>query len=71
MTDGFFFSFKIVYATDRYCIIMAQAIAPNVPTAYPNTANKTPTGANAGLKAAATTGAEAAPPIFACEPTAT
>jgi hypothetical protein len=32
-------------------------MAPNVPTAYPSTANNTPTGAKEGLKADATTGA--------------
>ena len=40
-------------------------MAPNVPTAYPRTASSTPTGANEGLKAPATIGAEAAPPTFA------
>lgn len=39
--------------------------AQYVPSAYPNTANSTPTGAKAGSTAEATTGAEAAPPIFA------
>ena len=33
-------------------------------------ANKTPIGARDGLKAAATTDAEATPPTLACEPTA-
>lgn len=42
-----------------------QAMAPMVPTAYPNTANNTPTVANEEWKAEATTGAEAAPPTFA------
>ena len=46
-------------------------MAPYVPTAYPNTAIRAPTGANVGLKAEATTGAEAAPPILAWLPTAT
>jgi len=41
-----------------------------VPIVKPNTARRTPTGANAGLNALATIGAEAAPPIFAWEPTA-
>ena len=40
-------------------------MAPTVPTAYPKTASNTPTGANDGLKADATTGAEAAPPTLA------
>ena len=44
--------------------------APYVPKAYPSTAKSTPTGASAGWNAAATTGALAAPPIFAFEPTA-
>ena len=42
-----------------------QSMAPKVPSAYPNTANNTPTGANAGLKAEATIGADAAPPTLA------
>ena len=46
-------------------ISSAQSMAPNVPTAYPSTANKTPTGAKEGLKADATTGADAAPPTLA------
>ena len=37
---------------------MVHIIAPKVPTAYPKTANKTPTGARAGLNALATIGAE-------------
>ena len=48
-----------------------HTMAPTVPTAYPKTANKTPTGARAGENALATMGALAAPPTFACEPTAT
>jgi hypothetical protein len=47
------------------CIISIHIIAPTVPMAYPITASKTPTGANAGEKAEATIGAEAAPPILA------
>ena len=39
--------------------------------AYPSTAKSTPTGANEGSKAEATIGADAAPPTFAWEPTAT
>ena len=46
-------------------------MAPKVPTAYPNTASKTPTGAKEELKAEATIGAEAAPPTLAWLPTAT
>lgn len=53
------------------CIINVHTIAPNVPTAYPKTAKSTPTGANDGLKALATMGADAAPPTFAWLPTAT
>ena len=44
---------------------MVQIMAPNVPTAYPSTANSTPTGAKDGLNAPATIGADAAPPTFA------
>ena len=40
-------------------------MAPIVPTAYPRTASKIPTGAKAGENALATIGAEAAPPTFA------
>ena len=46
-------------------ISSAHSMAPNVPTAYPSTANNTPTGAKEGLKADATTGADAAPPTLA------
>ena len=42
-----------------------QMMAPIVPTAYPSTARRIPTGARAGEKALATIGADAAPPTFA------
>ena len=42
-----------------------HAIAPIVPTAYPKTANSTPTVANEEWNADATTGADAAPPTLA------
>ena len=49
----------------------AQAQAPYVPNAYPSTAISTPTGASEESNADATIGADAAPPTFACDPTAT
>ena len=55
---------------DNACIHSMQTMAPMVPTAYPNTAKRTPTGANAGEKALATMGADAAPPTLAWDPTA-
>ena len=48
----------------------AQTRPAAVPRAYPRTPSRTPTGARAGWKAAATTGADAAPPMLAWEPTA-
>lgn len=51
-------------------MICAQAQPPYVPTPYPSTASSTPTGARLGWKAAAITGADAAPPMFAWLPTA-
>jgi hypothetical protein len=43
--------------------------AHTVPMLYPRTASRTPIGARAWLNAAAMMGAEAAPPMLACEPT--
>jgi hypothetical protein len=51
-------------------IINAHPHPPNVPTKFPSTARRAPTGARAGSKAEATIGAEATPPMFACAPTA-
>ena len=46
-------------------IRIPQNQAAYVPSAYPTTASRTPTGASAGWKAEATIGAEAAPPTLA------
>ena len=50
--------------------IIPVNIAADVPITYPKTASNTPTGASAGWNAEATTGADAAPPTLACDPTA-
>ena len=44
---------------------MVHNMAATVPMAYPQTANNTPTVAKDGWNAAATIGAEAAPPTLA------
>jgi len=58
------------YAPAAICINIVQPIAAIVPTAYPNTAKRTPTVANDGWNAEATIGADAAPPTLAWLPTA-
>ena len=61
--------------TKNYCPANARNVIPTtyaryVPVAYPIVPSSTPTGASAGWNAAATTGADAGPPMLLCEPMA-